>query len=124
MSLSGSADEIHTAATHQSVGTGGLTENVTELQATERRRIVGMTISKGEAAGRYEVSFSSSETVASIGEDNTKSGVLLATNTADTNMVVEDLDSEWAEGEELHVHATNNSGSENRLTLVVHYREM
>lgn len=120
MSLSGSA-ETERAVVTEGIAAGGAQVDFAQLQATEGRTIVGvvyMDNSTADAGG--ELSFSSQRTINAETQDNTKAATVF---TSYGGGQLWGLDIRWDAGEELHVHAVNNSGSTVQATFIVYYRE-
>lgn len=122
MSVSGG---VETERTHWvgSLPTGGTTDDINRFQATEDRRIIAIAGGKIDADdGMVQVSFSSSNEASNGDIDDTKSSVLF--NGTGRTKVVENLNVEWASGEELHIHARNNSGASIAAEVTVYYEEL
>lgn len=128
MSLSGGGG-VHTAVAEGTLNTGGLSNDRDpfRMQATEDRRIMAVTIAMrgGQDAGGMEVSFSSlAEAIGSQnGNNNAKSPVVAVSRGGNTVHFSDGIDEDWGEGEEVHVHTENNTGSTIRGSITVYYRE-
>lgn len=121
MSVTGSNETYRTVVTADAP-TGGATDDVKQLQATEDRTIVGVAIDDtgGSANVAGEISFSSTNSLAADRGDSTKaSTVLMATQ----GVAVMNLNIPWHSGAELHLHTRNNSGAVEQIHLTVFYKE-
>lgn len=122
MSLSQSGSQTERAIVSQNVATGGRSEDYDQLQATEERTIVAISYTDAAGADNVggEVSFASDSTINTTDTDATKAQTLL---TAYGDKVVGGMNVNWSDGEELHFHAVNNSGSSEYQYFTVYYRE-
>lgn len=121
MSLSGGS-ETHRAIRHEGIPAGGATEDFQQLQATEDREIVGVSYednSQADAGG--EISFRSTRVINQETTDETKAGTVFVTYNGGQVM---GLSIDWDSGEEIHLHAVNNSGSTVQATFIIYYREL
>lgn len=122
MSISGSGNEVETAAGRVDVAAGTTTENAQTFEASEDRILVGAAIKNNEADATAEVSFSSSMLTDSQTADEIASGVIVMTNSGSDVQVIfpEGTGPLWDAGEEISVHV-DNAGANSVLNLTTLY---
>lgn len=125
MSVTGSG-ETHRAYVAEDIPAGGVQEDVRNLQASEDRRIVGFQIDDtgGSANVGMEFSFKSSTTIGSAAtptEDENRASVI---GVGFQGQAVMGLSITWNAGEEVHIHAVNNSGAEEEVHGTIYYEEL
>lgn len=123
MSLSQSGGSLQRALVEDNAPSGGLTSDLLQLQAMEDREIKAISIHKRVQDAVVEVSFSSNPTIDNAEDVVESRASPIVYGAGNEQAFVDGLDLEWSDGEELHIHTVNNSGSGVRFGVVVHYVE-
>lgn len=125
MSISGSGNEVETAAGRVDVAGNTTEENAIVLEASEDREVHAIQVKNNQANCTSEVSFSNQMLFDTAGEfDEIASGVLAFSQSGGNafNDVPDSAAPHWEAGEELNVHVDNANSSSALTTIIVYYR--
>lgn len=133
MSVQGRSGEIERATANVTISPSTNDPNLVEVEATEDREIVGMTVSTDQPV-RVVVGFSTSENTQMLAPptggpetNGARSQVITAADLgSDEHLDVGLMDPvEWSRGEGLHVGGANSDVDNSKLIwVVVYYREI
>lgn len=122
MSLGG-GQEVRRAVVDDQLDTGGTTEDQRQITAIEDREIVAVSFAKNAIEGFLEVSMSSGANIGS-NDNQVDSRAGTVAIFGGEGQTVTDLDIEWSEGEEIHIHERNNTGATINYGLTIYYTEL
>lgn len=123
------AGRLHTATIFRALGTGGLAEDVLQLEAEEDRRIVAVQGGKNSNNGFVELSTSSAANIGNPPKaDADRSGTIFTLGGNGEAIEFGSKDGseqyvEWDENQELHLHGVNNTGGGIDFAMTVYYLE-